>query len=186
MKKLGTRSTSGVPHPLVSKGAVLDFLSRLTWFGLAVMLVISPQAQHDRLGEYKSHFDKESDPQRKAKLIEKLGDFQFDHVRQQVQSGDIDDSLNTLTTYRDECASLHKSLQATGADPEKKPAGFKQLEFSVRESLTRLEDIMAGLPKEDQKRFGEIRNELAGLDHQLILELFPRQSKSAGKQAAKP
>jgi hypothetical protein len=165
---------------------VRDFLFRLTTFGLALALLIPPQAQHDRLGEYKSHFDKESDPQRKAKLIEKLGDFQFDHVRQQVQAGDIDDSLNTLTTYRDECASLHESLQATGADPEKKPAGFKQLEFSVRESLTRLEDIMAGLPKEDQKRFGEIRNELAGLDHQLILELFPKQSKPAGRGTTKP
>jgi hypothetical protein len=45
---------------------------------------------------------------------------------------------------------------------------------------------MAGLPKDDQKRFTEIRNELQGLDHQLILELFPRQTKPPGKETAKP
>jgi hypothetical protein len=155
-------------------------------FGLALALMMQPQGQRDRLEEYKSRFDKENDPIRKAKLIEKLGDYQFDHVRQQVQAGDIDQSLSTLTGYRDECASLHESLRATGVDAEKKPSGFKQLEFSVRESLTRLEDIMAGIPKDDQKRFTEIRNELQGLDHQLILELFPRQTKPPGKETAKP
>jgi hypothetical protein len=159
MKKLGMRGAS---------------------FGLALALMMPPQVQRDRLEEYKSRFDKENDPIRKAKLIEKLGDYQFDHVRQEVQAGDIDQSLSTLTGYR------HESLRATGVDAEKKPSGFKQLEFSVRESLTRLEDIMAGLPKDDQKRFTEIRNELQGLDHQLILELFPRQTKPPGKETAKP
>ena len=117
MKKLGMRGAS---------------------FGLALALMMLPQVQRDRLEEYKSRFDKENDPIRKAKLIEKLGDYQFDHVRQQVRAGDIDQSLSTLAGYRDECASLHKSLRATGVDAEKKPSGFKQLEFSVRESLTRL------------------------------------------------
>jgi hypothetical protein len=155
-------------------------------FGLALALVVPAQVQRDRFEEYKARFDKESDPVRKAKLIEKLGDFQFDQIRQQVEAGDIDQSLGTLTGYRDECASLHKSLRATGVDPEQKPSGFKQLEFSVRESLTRLKDIMAGLPKDDQNRFVGIRSELEGLDHQLILELFPRQSKTPGKEIAKP
>ena len=155
-------------------------------FGLALALVMPPQAQHARFAEYKARFDRESDPVRKAKLIEKLGDFEFDQIRQQVEAGDIDESVGTLTGYRDECSSLHKSLRATGVDPEQKPSGFKQLEFSVRESLTRLQDIMAGLPKDDQKRFVEIRNELEGLDHQLIQELFPRQLKAPGKDSNKP
>ncbi|MFZ0038063.1 MAG: hypothetical protein WAK91_11615 [Candidatus Acidiferrales bacterium] len=159
---------------------------RSAGFGLALALLMPPQAQRARVEEFKARFDSEPDPVRKAKLIEKLGDYQFDQIRRQVEAGDLDQSVSILSGYRDECASLHKSLRATGVDPEKRPSGFKQLEFSVRESLTRLQDIMAGLPKDDQKRFVEMRTELEGLDHQLILELFPRQSKSPGKETAKP
>jgi len=154
--------------------------------GFTLALALPLLAQQTRLDDFKARFEKETDPIRRAKLIEKLGDFQFDQIRQQLGAGNIEQGLSTLAGYRDECASLHKLLRGMGVDAERKPAGFKQLEFSVRESLGRLQEIMAGLTRDDQQRFGTVRNELETLDRELIQELFPRQSKVANNASNKP
>jgi len=131
----------------------------------------------------KAQFERENDPVRKAKLVEKLGDAQFDEIRKQVADGNLDSGLATLETYRDECRKAHAALKAARSDAENKPAGFKQLQISVRESLNRLTEIMAGLTAEEQKPFLPVRKQLEELNSQLIHELFPRQAGSAGAPA---
>jgi hypothetical protein len=149
--------------------------------GMALLLILALQAAQGRVDDYEKRFAGESNPVRKAKIMQKLGDSQFDLLRQQVDAGDLDPALQTLTSYRDECVTAHQSLKSTGVDAEQKPSGFKELEFSLRENLGRLHEILSGIPKNEQKRFLELRTSLDELDRQLISELFPRQSKSAAK-----
>ena len=156
---------------------------RASDLGFALALVFILQTSNARVDDYQKRFAGESNPVRKAKIMQKLGDSEFDLLRQQVDAGDLDPALRTLTDYRDECISTHQSLKATGVDAEQKPSGFKELEFSVSENLGRLREILAGMPKDEQKRFNEIRSNLVELDRQLILELFPRQSKSGPKKS---
>jgi hypothetical protein len=154
--------------------------------GVALALMLTAQVQQGRLEEYKARYERESDPVHKAKLVEKLGDYQFNEIRQQVQAGQFDQGLRTLEAYRDECSSTHQSLKATHADAEKKPSGFKELEFSVRENLNRLREVLVDVPKDQQARFLDIRAELEELNRQLIVELFPHQPKPGSKDSQKP
>jgi len=156
-------------------------LIRAAQAGLALALLMQAQASRGRVEEYKARFIAESSPVRKARIIEKLGDAQFDFVRQRLDAGDVDGALRTLTDYHDECLATHQALKGAVSDPERKPSGFKELELSVRENLSRLREIMTGLPKEEQDRFAPIRSDLDELNRQLILELFPRQPKSSAR-----
>ncbi len=140
----------------------------------------------DRLAQYKSQYAAEKDPVRKAKLLEKISGPQFDVVRQQVQSGDLEHGLRTLESFKEDCAVTHQSLKSKGVDAEQKPTGFKELQISVRQTLNRLSDLLAGLSGDDQKPFLQVREQLEQLDSELIRELFPRQAKPGGPVNPKP
>lgn len=154
---------------------------------LAMALLFLPPPQQDHLAQFKSQFEKESDPVHKAKILAKLSDYLFQQIRSEADSGKIDDGLKDLEAFRDECVSTHQALKAKVVDPERKSAGFKELQISVRESLHRLREILAGLGGEDQKQYANVRLQLENLDNELVHELFPRQPGGAsGKQSPKP
>lgn len=142
-----------------------------------------PQADH--LAEYKAQFERETNPVRKAKLLVKMSDPQFQIIRTEAESNP-DDGLRDLEAFRDECYSTHEALKAKGVNPENKSAGYKELEISVRESLHRLREIVAGLTGDDEKHYAKVRSQLEALNNELIKELFPRQPGSTEKPNPKP
>jgi hypothetical protein len=152
---------------------------------LAMAMIFLPFPPQEHLGQYKSQFDSEKDPVRKAKILVKLTESQLQQIRSEADSGKPEDGLKDLESVRDECVSTHEALKAKGLDPERKSAGFKELEISVRESLHRLREILAGLGGEDEKHYAKVRSQLEQLNSELIRELFPRQP-GAGPQNPKP
>lgn len=145
-----------------------------------------PQQPQDRLAQYKAQFDRESDPVRRAKILIKLSEARFQQIRAETEEGRADDGLKDLETLRDESVSTHDALKAKGINPERKSAGYKELEISVRETLHRLRELFAGLSGEDQKHYAKVRAQLEQLNNELIHELFPRQPGAPGQQAPKP
>jgi hypothetical protein len=152
---------------------------------LAMSMLFVPLPLQERLAQYKTQFDNERDPVHKAKILVKLSESQFQQIRSEADSGKVDEGLRDLETLRDECVSTHEALKAKAVDPERKSAGFKELEISVRESLHRLREILAGLSGEDEKHYAKVRAQLEQLNNELIKELFPRQP-GAGPQNPKP
>ena len=152
---------------------------------LAMSMLFVPLPLQERLAQYKTQFDNERDPVHKAKILVKLSESQFRQIRSEADSGKVDEGLRDLETLRDECVSTHEALKAKAVDPERKSAGFKELEISVRESLHRLREILAGLSGEDEKHYAKVRAQLEQLNNELIKELFPRQP-GAGPQNPKP
>ena len=61
----------------------------------------------------------------------------------------------------------------TGVDAEKHPAGFKQLQFSLRDSLRRLDAVIVNMTGDEQAPFLDIRKELEETNSHLIEHLFP-------------
>jgi hypothetical protein len=161
--------------------------SAIRGFGctLAMAIFFLPLGLQERLGQYKTQFDNEKDPVRKAKILVKLSESQFRQIRSEADSGKAEDGLKDLELVRDECISTHEALKATAVDPERKSAGFKELEISVRESLHRLREILAGLGGEDEQHYAKVRGQLEQLNNELIKELFPRQP-GARPQNPKP
>jgi hypothetical protein len=136
-------------------------------------------AQQDRVSQFRARFDKESDPVRKAKLMVPLGTAEFDRIEKQVADNDLSGALAGSREYEGQASSCEKALDARGVSPEKHPAGYKELQISVRESLRRLDNVMVNLASDDQKPFKEVRSSLDALDRDLIKELFPKQPGAA-------
>lgn len=152
---------------------------------LVAVLSVTSLSQQATLDELRGRYAHEPDAIRKAKLLPKLGDAEFVIVQKQIADGDVTDAIVAVREYRDQVQSCVAALDAKESDAEKHPSGYKQLQISLRESLRRLDDMMASLTGDDQKPFRELRNDLEKMDRHVIHELFPRQP-SAGSGPEKP
>jgi hypothetical protein len=129
----------------------------------------------DRVAELRSRFDHDPDPIRKAKLMPQLGDAEFRELESDLLAERLPAALMVLQQYRDEAQSCEKELEAKGVNAEQHPTGFKQLQFSLRESLRRLDDLLVTLTSEEQAPFAPARKDIDDMNRRLIRELFPRQ-----------
>lgn len=142
-------------------------------------------AKRDHLAKLELRYARARDAVHKARALQPLGHAQFKRIEQLAGNDDFNGALAELKQYRDEVRETVKALDASGINAEKHTAGFKQLEFSIRESLRRLDDILVNLSGGQQKEFRDIRSELARMDAHLLHELFPSQP-SAGAAARAP
>ena len=130
---------------------------------------------------FRTKFTHESDPVHKAHILIPLGDAEFRDIQQEVGADNAQGALAILQQYRDEAQACQKALEATGRDPEKHPNGFKELQISLRESLRRLDHIIADLSGDEQKSFRDVRQDLEQMDLKLIHQLFPRRPEAQQK-----
>ena len=134
-----------------------------------------PAAAQDRLAENLAKYQHETDPVRKSRVLAKLGDEQVNLSTKQLKSGDDIASLHTLEQYRDEVHDMAAALQGLGIDAERKPAGFKELQISLRETIRRIDDLILTLNVNRRPFFRAVRNDLFTDQNQLIDQLFPRR-----------
>lgn len=142
---------------------------------IAALALCAPLGAQDRLAEDLAKYQHESDPVRKSRALAKLGDEQVDLAKKQLKAEDEVASLHTLEQYRDEVHDMVSALHGTGVDAEKKPAGFKELQISLRETIRRIDDLIFTLNVDKRPFFRVVRNDLFTDQNQLIDELFPRK-----------
>jgi hypothetical protein len=141
---------------------------------LTALAICTPLAAQDRLAENLARYQHEADPVRKARELAKLGDEQIDMAKKQLKAGDEVASLHTLEQYSDEVRETVAALNNMGVDAEKKPAGFKELQISLRETIRRVDELIFTLNVDKRPFFREVRNDLFINQNQLIDKLFPR------------
>ena len=146
---------------------------------LVAMLVAGAVAAQDRTAELRARFQNEPDPVRKARLVEPLANAEFRDMHAKIDAGDLEAAAEIAERVRDEARASKKALDAKSRDVEAHPEGYKQLEISVRESIRRLDDIMVGLAKDEQKPLAEVRVELETLNRELIHQLFPKRPEGS-------
>jgi hypothetical protein len=142
---------------------------------VAALSLCSPLAAQDRLAEDLAKYQHEGDPVHRARDLAKLGDEQIDLARRQLKADQEVDSLHTLEQYRDEVRETVTALNGMGVDAERKPAGFKELQISLRETIRRIDDLILTLNVDKRPFFREVRNDLFANQNQLIDKLFPRR-----------
>jgi hypothetical protein len=128
----------------------------------------------DRVADLRSRLAHESSPVNRAKLMPQLGDAEFAEIDIDVMQDKLPEALTILQGYRDEVESCDKALDALGQDAQKHPGGYKQLQFSLRDSLRRLDGEIVNMTSDDQAPFVAIRQELGDLNRHLIEHLFGR------------
>src|SRR5271169_1615994 len=142
---------------------------------IAALAVCAALSAQDRYAESLAKYQNETDPVRKSRALVKLGDEQVDLAKKQLKADDEVASLHTLEQYRDEVRDTVVALKGTGVDAERKPAGFKELQISLRETIRRIDDLILTLNADKRPFFREVRNDLSMNQNELIDDLFPRR-----------
>jgi hypothetical protein len=140
----------------------------------SLALCVSLAAQ-DRFAQDLARYQNETDPVRKARALAKLGDEQVDLAKRQLKAEDEAASLKTLEQYRDEVRATVATLNGMGVDAERKPAGFKELQISLRETIRHIDDLILTLEVDKRPFFRVVRNDLFMDQNDLIDKLFPRK-----------
>ena len=149
---------------------------------ISALALAAPLRGQDRLDSLLVQYQHEGDPVRKARVLAKLGDDQVAQAREQLKSGNDVDSLQTLEKYRDEIRETVTALEAVVPDAEKKPAGFKELQISMRETVRHIDDLILTLPVDKRPFFREVRDDLVKTQNELIDALFPRRPNQNPKK----
>ena len=139
------------------------------------------RAKQDRTADLRSRFEHETNPVQRAKLMPDLGEAEFRQIRAEVDQDDVSAALNLLREYKDQVDDCMRRLASTNVNPERHPAGFKQLQIAVRESLGRIDALLPQMTGEEQAPFLEIRKSLDGVNRRLIEQLFPGRTSPPPK-----
>ena len=167
-------------------GIALLFFAHSASVPCVSLISAAMQPQNTTEG-FRTKFAHENDPVHKARILIQLGDAEFRDIQKEVSSDNAQGALAILQHYRDEAQACQKDLEASGRDPEKHPNGFKELQISLRESLRRLDTIIADLSGDEQESFRDVRQDLEQMDLKLIHQLFPRRPEAQQKsQPDKP
>lgn len=149
---------------------------------ISTLALCVPLGAQDRFAQDLARYQNETDPVRRARELAKLGDEQVDLAKRQLKAGDEVASLQTLEQYRDEVRATVSALNGMSADAERKPAGFKELQISLRETIRRIDDLILTLDVDKRPFFRAVRNDLFMDQNALIDKLFPRKpERSAPK-----
>lgn len=157
---------------------------QVTICGLALLLSALTFAAAETVAALQARFDGETDSVRKAKLLQKLGDAQFEVARRAGKEGDNNTAGFTLEKYRDNVRAALEALKKQHPDAEKHSNGYRQLEIHVRKGIREVEETLVVAPAEYKPPLEIVRADLAAMDDDLIQMLFPR--RPADKKATAP
>jgi|SRR5579864_8153650 len=154
---------------------------RISTLFVATALFAGPLLAQNKIAELRARLARETSAVSKAKLMPQIGDAEFAEIDKNVSQQHLAEALAVLREYRDEVNSCDKALDALKVDAGKHPGGFKELQFSLRESLRRLDAVIVSMTTDEQVPFIEIRNELSELNRHLIQQLFPREQPATAE-----
>jgi hypothetical protein len=141
---------------------------------LAILLFVFPPGATESLAELQTRFDRETNSVRKAKIVEKLGDAQFEAARNAGKAGDFVDAGLTLEKYRDNVRTALEALKKQHPDAERQSNGYRQLEFHVRKGIREVDETVLVAPEPYKPPLQIVRQDLGAMEEELIKLLFPR------------
>ena len=157
------------------------------WLGAAMMCCVGAAAAADKLGEMQARFDHEPNPVHRAKLLEKLGDAEFDEARRAFKANDLSTVATVLEKYRDNVRVAFEGLKKKRTDAQKDSNGYRQLEIHVRRGIREADEIILRVPEEYQPPLQLVRRDLDSMDKELIRMLFHhRDEQPVAPKASEP
>ena len=141
----------------------------------------------DKFGDLQARFDHEKNPVHRAKLLEKLGDAEFDEARRAFKANDLSTVATVLEKYRDNVRVALEGLKKKRSDAEKDSNGYRQLEIHVRRGIREADEIILRVPDEYQPPLQIVRRDLDSMDKELIHMLFHyRDAQPAAPKSPDP
>lgn len=140
----------------------------------------------DKLSELQARFDGEANGVHKAKMLQKLGDAEFEEADRAEKAGDYNTVDLIMEKYRDNVRAASDALQKENPDGEKHPNGYKQLEMHVQKGLRELDELLLIAPTEFKPPLQLVRKDLLSFDDRLLRSLFPRRHEKKPPGVATP
>ena len=153
----------------------------LALFAVLVTGVRPAHAQNPPLIKLEAAFRAEGNPVRKAKLLAKLGPLEIDQASTDLQNNQDDAAFAILERLRDDARKTTDVLFAAEPNAIRHPAGFKELQIGLRETLRRFNDLASEIAIEDEDRFAALRMDLTATQNSLIEALFPSSKEKRAK-----
>lgn len=122
------------------------------------------------------------EPVRKARLLAKLGPAEIDEAVRDLKADQDEEALAVVQRYRDEVRKTADALAGTRVNAVRNPAGFRELQIGLRESLRRLDDLILMLPEDKRPWFEAVRSDLTETENSLMQSLFPSLDQKHGKK----
>jgi hypothetical protein len=143
--------------------------------GLLVFVAMLPTGAAQSLADLQARFDHESSGVHKAKLFQKLADAQMEEARRAGKASDYNTLGVTLEKYRDNVRDTVEALKKQHPDAERQSNGYRQLEMHVRKGIREVDDALLVSPEAFKPPLQLVRQDLMGLDDELLKMLFPRR-----------
>ena len=141
----------------------------------------------DKLSEIQARFDHEKNPVHRAKLLEKLGDAEFDEARRAYKANDLTTVATVLEKYRDNVRMALDGLRKKRSNAERDSNGYRQLEIHVRRGIREADEIILRVPDVYQPPLQIVRRDLDSMDRELIRMLFHhRDEQPAAPKGSQP
>jgi hypothetical protein len=140
----------------------------------------------DKLSEMQARFDSEAHGVHKAKMLQKLGDAEFEEADRAEKTGDYTTVGLIMEKYRDNVRAADEALEKESPDGERHPNGYKQLEMHVQKGLRELDELLLIAPPEFKPPLQLVRKDLLVLDDKLLRSLFPRRHENKPPGTATP
>jgi len=131
----------------------------------------------ETLSELQAKFDGETNAVHKAKMIQKLGDAEFDEAGRAEKNGDYIKMGLLLEKYRDNVRAASLALEKENPDAERHPNGYKQLEMHLQKGLRELDEFLLEVPEPFKPPLQLVRQDLINTDDKLLRGLFPLRHK---------
>jgi hypothetical protein len=163
--------------PRVARGVAFPIL-------LAAVCAVGVAA--DKLSDLQARFDNETNGVHKAKMLQKLGDAEFEEASRAEKSGDYTTVDLILEKYRDNVRAASAAIEKETPDGERHPNGYKQLEMHVQKGLREVDEILLIAPTEFKPPLVLVRQDLITLDDKLLRSLFPRRHERKPPAPAVP
>lgn len=166
----------------------MDFLRLLLTASAPLALLLNlaafAPATTPPLSELQQRFDQEHNAVHKAKMLQKLGDAQFDALHAAEKAEDYNAAGVTLEKYRDNVRLVLGALKAQQPDAERNSNGYRQLQMHVHRGVREVEEALFACPEEYKPPLQLVRQDLIAMDDEMLRLLFPKRPEV--KPEAKP
>jgi hypothetical protein len=140
----------------------------------------------DKLSDLQARFDSETNGVHKAKMLQRLGDAEFEEASRAEKSGDYNTVGLIMEKYRDNVRAASEAIEKESPDGERHPGGYKQLEMHVQKGLRQVDELLLIAPAEFKPPLQIVRQDLLTLDDKLLRSLFPRRHEKKPPPSVTP
>jgi hypothetical protein len=142
---------------------------------IAAMLCLGAARPVEDVAQLQARFNQEKDGNKKAKLMQKLGDAQFDQERAAARANDYVTVGTVMEKYRDNVRETLEALKKSHPNAEKHSSGYKRLEIHVGRGLREIRDVILAMPEPYRPPMHLVERDLKDMDMELLRLLFPRR-----------